>query len=101
MKRDCCIISVVSFFLILTELEELVLEILLVVICKISNVLLIFIIAIVVLSISLRKTACIWNLNYFFHLGFVLSESVIGVSFSKTKEVVIHFLIGDLVDVLY
>jgi hypothetical protein len=87
--------------LIFTELEEFVMEILLVVVCQISNVLLILIIAIVVLSISLGKTACIWYLNYFFHLGFELSESVIGVSFSKTKEVVIYFLIRDLVDVLY
>ena len=100
VKRDCCVISGISFLLIFAELEVLIGDVLLVVVCKVSNVLLILIIPMVILCVSLRKATCIWYLCYFFHLGLVLSESVITISFPKTKKVIIYVLIWDLVNVL-
>jgi hypothetical protein len=99
VKRYCCVVSGVCFLLIFAELEKIIGDILLVVVGKVSNVLLILI-TMVIFSISLRKTACIWYLNYFFHFGLVLSESVIAISLPKTKEVIIYVLIWNLVNVL-
>ena len=100
VKRYCCVVSDIGFLLIFAELEKLIGDVLLVVVGKVSNVLLILISPMVIFSISLRKTTCIWYLNYFSHFGLVLSESVIAISLAKTKEVIIYVLIWNLVNVL-
>ena len=65
-----------------------------------SLVFLIIVEVMILICISLRVAACVWNLLDFLHAGLDLTDLYISVAFSEKEEIIIAFLLIKMINAL-